>query len=77
MTEVYSDYICVAWDEPEDNGGEEITTYTVQRKNIDKQSWIQVQHHYYCSLIKRMAICYLYLFGGFICSPGFDKVVTK
>ena len=42
VTEVYADYICVTFDEPEDDGGEPITSYTVSRKNVDKQSWIQV-----------------------------------
>ena len=36
------DYIVVEWEVPEDDGGEPITGYTVERRNAEKQTWIKV-----------------------------------
>ncbi len=36
--------ITVTWEPSEDDGGEPITGYTVERRNVDKQSWIKVMH---------------------------------
>jgi hypothetical protein len=41
-TELYKDFITVAWEVPEDDGGRPITGYTVERRNAEKQTWIKV-----------------------------------
>ena len=41
-TEVYSDYIVVAWEPPESDGGEPIIRYTIERRQADKKSWTKV-----------------------------------
>ena len=38
-TEVYSDYIIIAWDEPETDGGCPITEYKVEKCDAVKQAF--------------------------------------
>ncbi len=38
-TEVYSDYIVMAWDEPESDGGAPITEYQVEKCDAAKQAF--------------------------------------
>ena len=41
-TEYYSDFITVAWDVPEDDGGEPITGYKVERRSKERNTWTLV-----------------------------------
>ena len=41
-TETYRDYIVVAWDVPESDGGSPITKYKVERRSTSKNTWIIV-----------------------------------
>ena len=43
-TETGKDFIVVAWQPSESDGGEPITSYVVERKNVTKQSWIKVKY---------------------------------
>ena len=38
-TEVYKDYIVIAWDEPETDGGCPITEYKVEKCDAEKQAF--------------------------------------
>ena len=40
--EIDKEQITVTWEPSEDDGGEPITAYTVERRNVDKQTWIKV-----------------------------------
>ena len=44
-TEVYSDYIVVAWEVPESDGGAPITGYMVERRSENKNTWIKVKNN--------------------------------
>ena len=41
-TEVQKDYIVIAWDESEFDGGSPITGYVVEKQDVKRQSWVQV-----------------------------------
>lgn len=38
--EVRADHITVAWKKPKDNGGSEITSYLVEKMDMDSGQWI-------------------------------------
>ena len=40
--QIDKEQITVTWEPSEDDGGEPITAYTVERRNVDKQTWIKV-----------------------------------
>ena len=39
MTEVSKDYVILAWDIPESDGGSPITSYTIEKCDASKGSW--------------------------------------
>ena len=40
--EIYADFIVVAWEVPESDGGEPIIKYTVERRTAEKAAWVKV-----------------------------------
>ena len=42
MTEVQKDYVVLAWDVPETDGGSPITKYTVQKRDVKRAAFVNV-----------------------------------
>ena len=40
--EIDKEQVTVTWEQSEDDGGEPITAYTVERRDVEKQTWIKV-----------------------------------
>ena len=40
--EIDKEQVTVTWEPSEDDGGEPITAYTVERRDVEKQTWIKV-----------------------------------
>ena len=41
-TEVTENSVGLSWQEPRDNGGSEVTSYTVERRDATKRQWAKV-----------------------------------
>ena len=42
VTEVFKDYVIVQWDVPESDGGSEITSYTIEKRDMKRSAFIKV-----------------------------------
>jgi len=51
VSEITSSSCYISWEIPEDDGGSEITTYVVERKEEGRKAWIKVtdRHSWDCS----------------------------
>ena len=38
-TEIYKDYIVIAWDEPQSDGGSPLTSYNVEKRDVKRSSF--------------------------------------
>ena len=43
MTEVYKDFVVLAWDVPEQDGGSAITGYTVEKRDMKRAAYVKVE----------------------------------
>ena len=39
VTDVYKDFVSLAWEEPESNGGSDITDYVIEKRDTSKTNW--------------------------------------
>ena len=44
VTEVWTDYICLSWQPPEDDGGQELLGYIIEKREFDRPIWVKTNN---------------------------------